>query len=172
VNSVDPTGLDTYVNCRELGGSGSLGVAAHSAVRVLDPARGIDQTIELIPITVSGRKIKEVYWQGPWDAKLNVFDSDNWRRVKPPCGETSEDFDAAVLMSAFNETLKARGQGYSLGGGNNANRFVYDVIAGAGGRVPLDVIGGFLFGAPGLCGGTGIATGGRCDRGMGPGWGK
>lgn len=48
----DPFGLapsDVFVNCRPVGGSGSTGTVAHCAVRVIDPRRKIDQTIELIP---------------------------------------------------------------------------------------------------------------------------
>jgi RHS repeat-associated protein len=161
VNRTDPSGLTTYVSCRQVGGEGNHGVVGHCAVRVLDANRGIDQTIELIP---NGKDEKEIYWRGPWDPKTADFDPNHWITVRPPCGLTDEEFDDAVLRSAFRETLKERGKEYGPGGGGNSNRFVFNVIAGAGGQVPGAAAAGFPFGAPGLCGGTGVFTGGSCSK--------
>lgn len=64
-------------------------------------------------------------------------DQYDWVRVDVPDGMTSEQFDAAVV-EAFNAIgAVRRHQPYSWHGSLNSNRFVYDVISEAGGKVPI-----------------------------------
>ena len=73
-------------------------------------------------------------------------------------------FDAAVLQSARAQTARQNGRHYFLTGSHNSNRFVFDIITGAGGMVPFlaaRMNGAGL--APGLCGGIGLATGSWCE---------
>jgi len=154
----DPFGLDPYVNCRPVGGKGGSGVVAHCAIRVKDDARKLDVTIELIP---KGSK-KEIYWTGPNSSNTQAYDASKWAKVATPDGMSSQEFDDAVLKAAGVETVKQRGTPYSFGGSSNSNNFVHEVITGAGGTVPATATAGFLLGAPGLCGGSGLSTGSEC----------
>lgn len=161
INRHDPFGLsaeDVKVNCRPVGGEGKEGAVAHCAVRVVDESRGIDQTIELAP-DASGNK--EIYWALGGSDRTNAYDSGTWLDVAVPDGMTSTEFDNAVLLSAFRETVRQRGQNYWPTGNTNSNRFVRQVIINAGGQVPAGAASGFTFGAPGLCGGV-VRTGSRC----------
>ncbi len=159
----DPFGLmamDTYVNCRPVGGKGDEGAVAHCAVRVVDEDRKIDQTIELL----NEDGTKEIYWSLPGDEKAKKYSSDGWSRVAVPKGMSSREFDDAVLNSALQQTRTQRGQPYLPFGYTNSNRFVSNVITGAGGSVPSRPLAGFfpLIGAPGLCGGFTVLTGPNC----------
>ena len=62
-------------------------------------------------------------------------------------------FDIAIINAAQSWTAFERGRGYSFGGWNNSNRFIYDIVTAADGRVPVSVTSSFLLGTPGLCGG-------------------
>ena len=65
---------------------------------------------------------------------------------------SDEEFDNAVLKSAYEVTARERGTPYHFSGNSNSNNFVYQIITGAGGHVPGGVGGGFTFGAPGING--------------------
>jgi len=147
------------VNCRPVGGEGKGNYVAHCAVRVVDADRGIDQTIELIP--KDGQK--EIYWSNSSDNKTKAYDANAWVSVGVPQGLSSREFDDAVMLSAGRETRAQRGTDYTVSGTSNSNRFVYNVITGAGGRVPRAAAAGFFYGAPGLCGGKKAATGRNCS---------
>lgn len=83
---------------------------------------------------------------------MDKYDPGNWSPVSVPCGKTDEEFDNAVLKSAYNETVKERGTPYHFSGESNSNQFVYQIITGAGGQVPGGVDRGFRFGAPDIYG--------------------
>ncbi len=159
MNQSDPFGLDVSVNCRPVDVSDE---AAHCAVRVQND--NIDVTVELMPDTTQrgpdaklGRN--QIHWRNGSPAE---YRADGWVRVEVPPGMSSEDFDRAVLNSAANAEASYSGRPYSPHGKVNSNSFVKAVINGAGGTVPKSAADGFLFGAPGLCGG-GLYTGNKCS---------
>ena len=156
VNFSDPFGLsamDTQLQCRAVGGTGE-GNAAHCAVRVVDKERGLDVTIELL-----NEGTNQIYWRSaPGEAAREGYSEDGWTTVAVPEGMSSREFDDKVLQSAFGRTMATRGVDYSMFGSKNSNRFVHDVITGAGGRVPGAAAAGYTF-APGLCGGRGLRRG-------------
>jgi hypothetical protein len=161
VNFTDPFGLapmDTYVNCRPVGGTGKEGAVAHCAARVVDEKRGIDQTIELAP---NSRGQKEAYWALGGSDRTNADAADNWLKVGVPSDMTTTECDDAVLQSAMLETKAQRGDRYWPTGNTNSNRFVFNIITNAGGQIPAGAAAGFPLGAPGLCGGV-VRTGTRC----------
>lgn len=155
VNMSDPFGLDPYINCRPVGGTGNEGAAAHCAVRVVDAERKLDVTIELLD--VNGKN--EVFWRSaPGDMESQGYAADSWVKVATPKGMSTRDFDNAVLNSALSQTVARRGKDYDHRGATNSNRFVFSVIRGAGGSVPGAAGRNFIW-APGLCGGAGYRKG-------------
>jgi RHS repeat-associated protein len=161
VNFTDPFGLETYVNCRQVGGTGSRGIVGHCAIRVIDKERGIDKTIELIP---DKKRKNRVHFREADDDAVKAYDPDNWVQVAAPEGTSSQAFDDAVLGAARSEKDAREGKTYWPWGHTNSNNFVYSVITQAGGVVPRAPASGFLFKAPGLCGGRWFATGDRCSK--------
>jgi hypothetical protein len=121
--------------------------------------KNVDVTIELIP---KGGK-KQIYWVGPNSANVAAYDASKWTKVKVPDGMTVEQFDQAVLNLAALQTAGHTGHKYSVAGDHNSNNFVYEVITGAGGKVPLGATIGFKLGAPGACGGSDARTGNDCE---------
>ena len=133
----------------------------HCAVRVKNAQ--IDTTYELLNV----RGIKQA---GPASADRVAEYGDNWVRVATPEGMSEAEFDAAVLHSARAQTARQNGHRYFLTGGHNSNRYVFDIISGAGGLVPFTAArmnGAGLI--PGLCGGIGFAMGSWC-AGAPPPW--
>jgi hypothetical protein len=148
--------MDTQVQCRNVGGTGE-GNGAHCAVRVVDKDRGLDVTIELL-----NEDTNQIYWRSaPGEAEREGYSEGGWITVAVPQGMTSREFDDKVLQSALGRTMATRGVDYSMFGSKNSNRFVHDVITGAGGRVPGATAAGYKF-APGLCGGSGMSRGRNC----------
>lgn len=86
---------------------------------------------------------------------------ENWVQVDVPAGQTSDEFDLRVLAQAEMLSAQRDGKIYNPLGGTNSNRFAYDIITGARGRVPFaaDLRGRSQ---PGLCGGHGMLQGFDC----------
>jgi RHS repeat-associated protein len=162
VSYADPYGLSTdsvMVGCRSVKGSGGMG--QHCAVRVTNAQ--IDTTYELL--NVGG-----IIEAGPASADRVAEYGANWVRVTTPEGMSEAEFDAAVLQSARAQTTRQNGHRYFLTGGHNSNRYVFDIVTGAGGLVPFTAA--RMNGAgiiPGLCGGIGFAMGRWC-AGSPPPW--
>ena len=155
VNNADPFGLkDVYVGCRDV--DGTRGTAQHCAVRVVN--RDMDLTFELL----ADNGVGGAQSAGPQqDADKLAAYRGSWARVDVPDGMNSEEFDRAVLHSAIRTSQQESGDRYTPLGHKNSNRFVYNVITGAGGKVPQAARApGKL--APGLCGGDGIHAGIDC----------
>ena len=150
----------TLINCRGVDNTG--GRFGHCAVRVINEETGRDITMELIPSTVLGSGafglMNTIHAYGPAGDLFSAYGS-NWSRVAVPAGMTSQQFDQAVLSSAQRVTGTMAGRAYTPTGGGNSNRFIYEIITGAGGTIPGGLESGFPFGAPGLCGGTGVESG-------------
>jgi hypothetical protein len=139
---------------------------SHCAVRVVDSKRDLDVTIELVPEKRDGKNMNEPWWHsakgyGPSDAATDKYRSSGWAPVARPDGMSEEDFDNAVLNSAYRQTQAARGKEYSSDGSKNSNHFVYQTITGAGGKVPGAAVQGKT--APGICGGSGLKNGTNCS---------
>lgn len=118
----------------------------HAAVRVRNSDGGYNYVGELL--NVSGTN-DIVTWPGD-AAKADDY---VWVTVPTPEGMTSEEFDIAVTNSFFTLAPIREGQPYSSHSAVNSNRFIFDVITGAGGSMPLGVTGTGRV-APGICGGS------------------
>ena len=155
INFDDPFGLkDVYVGCRDVEGLG--GTAQHCAVRVV--SENMDLTFELLADNGIGGPQSAGPQQDP--DKLAAYRG-AWARVDVPEGMTGAEFDRAVLHSAIRTSQEESGDSYTPLGGKNSNRYVYNVITGAGGKVPQAArTPGKL--APGLCGGSGLDSGTDC----------
>lgn len=141
------------VGCRRLEGAAGA-VGNHCAIRVT-----VGDSTRVGELLNDGGKNKIVWWgpgTGPDGAKYN------WTRVNASAGAVTATFNRLGAALA--------GQAYSSAGNVNSNRFVFDVIAGAGGRVPSAVVP--THGAtPGICGGAPVlggyvgraATGNQCS---------
>jgi hypothetical protein len=162
VNYSDPFGLKTLVNCRAVKTSKNHG---HCAVRVVDKEKGIDVTVEMTPKEGSASAeapfgTEQVTWTH--GTPPSGYDG-GWVELAAPEGRSSAEFDRAVLESAAREQGRIEGSAYTPGGASNSNRFVHDVIRGAGGRGRKEPAQKFILGAPGLCGGRGGRTGADCN---------
>lgn len=154
----DPFGLspDTVkVGCRAL--QGILGVVGnHCAVRV-DTDDGQSQVGELLKGDDGNNNV--VVWNGQSSSSANY----TWTTVAVPQGMTSAQFDQAVIGSFNQNAQEKHGEKYTSHSKGNSNRFVFDVITNAGGKVPQSAVpkNGLT---PGLCGGGGrFATGNQCS---------
>jgi uncharacterized protein RhaS with RHS repeats len=156
----DPYGLspnDTYVGCRPVDGTGGAGL--HCAVRVVNEKLGVDVTYELLA-DGPGRPKRA----GQAGASQVERYEGTWEKVGVPAGMTSDEFDLAVLTNAVDISAEQNGRPYFFTGGTNSNRFVYNIITKAGGKVPAAALGHFPGAlAPGLCGGYGLSRGQNCD---------
>jgi RHS repeat-associated protein len=162
INFSDPFGLKSQIACRPVGDDNEGGVdptVAHCAIRVIDEDRDIDILIELAP-DIRGRNV--IHTGDSSSDRARAY-GDKWFDVAVPRGMSSEDFDDAVLGSALAVSSAMMGSGYSPSGSKNSNRFIYNIVTGAGGRVPFRASAGFLF-APGICGGQGPFRGNNCSR--------
>jgi RHS repeat-associated protein len=148
VNFDDPFGLETSVNCRQVGGSGNTGVVAHCAIRVRDSDRGVDVVIELQP---SEDNKKEINWRFLGDKERGRYDARTWTQVSVPKGMSSAEFDRAILNAVLVEHARQQGTKYTPLSHGNSNRFVNNVVTRASGQVPRKPAARFIFGAPGLC---------------------
>jgi hypothetical protein len=158
----DPFGLkpdSTFVNCRPVGGEGSSGTLGHCAVRVKDAKLKVDATIEMAPDAQG--LLDQVHVAGPADRRTLAY-TGPWAPVAIPNGMTEQQFDQRVLASAVAVSRDIQGLPYLPFGQVNSNRFVYDVITGAGGIVPGAPSAGFTW-VPGICGGSGVARGSHCS---------
>lgn len=159
VNFTDPFGLTPFVQCRELTNPGRIFGYTHCALRVQNDK--VDVLIELIPQNDKN----EVFWrsaagEGASGAGDSQYDAAGWTPVAKPAGMTDEEFDNAVLNSAYKRTEDVRGKPYSRDGSKNSNNFVYTTLKGAGAKPPAGAAKGK--GSPGLCGGSGTDTGKDC----------
>jgi RHS repeat-associated protein len=160
----DPMGLTaldtdtTYVNCRSVGGDGDGGIAGHCAFRVVNDSLGADLTFELVP---NSKNQIQIHVSGA-NHKRTLEYTDEWVAVSLPADKSEYDFDLAVLGRAYIEARAIQGSAYTPTGGGNSNRFVFNVIDRAGGRVPRSASAGFLI-APGICGGGGATRGSGCQ---------
>lgn len=160
INYSDPFGLEAFVGCRPVGGENDEdggGAAGHCAVRVVNEELGIDITVELAP---EGRR-KRIYTASGDEDRTEAYGG-LWSEVLVPEGMTVNEFDRAVLKSALEVSGRVGGTKYGFGGAKNSNRFIYDIITGAGGLVPQSASAGFKI-APGICGGTGMKRGSNCS---------
>jgi RHS repeat-associated protein len=163
----DPFGLapdTTFVGCRPVGGTNTSSegqnTIGHCAVRVVDEERDIDTTFELSPEPGADWINNSIYVVGGDNARVAAY-GDSWVAVGVPEGMSVEEFDDAVLRSAFKEALMYNGKPYFPSGNLNSNSFVYETVTRAGGFVPAAAAGLFKI-APGICGGSGAAKGRNC----------
>lgn len=128
----DPYGLsaqDVFVSCRPV--DAAPNDYGHCAVRVVNEKLNVDITYELLadgifqPQRVGKTTPEEV-------ARYS-----EWVQVTVPDRQTSDEFDINVLKAAEDIAEQRNGEWYWPGGGANSNRYVYDVIKQAGGRVPF-----------------------------------
>ncbi len=160
VNFSDPLGLKASVNCRAVKVPKQ---ASHCAIRVVDKAKNIDVTIEMMPDERKSARAPLGRERVEWSTTRppGTYDGD-WTPLPVPSGVTESQFDRAILESAVREQQRIEGSVYTPGGGSNSNRFIYDVIRGAGGVGVRNPSEKHLLGAPGLCGGRGLSTGTDC----------
>ena len=156
----DPYGLSSdsvSVACRYVDDTGNAG--AHCAVRV-DQEGGKSTTFELLSSGVGKPQTAGVQS----DPKQLERYEGKWVAVKVPTGMNHKQFGATVLSTAQKISAQVNGDSYSPLGGQNSNRYVYNIITQAGGQVPfasrLSTPGAT---APGLCGGRGIFQGATCS---------
>lgn len=163
INLSDPSGLTTYISCREIDFTSNFG---HCGIHIKNRDLDLDVLIEL---ERTGQRwfnpfgFKNVPWLFGSSMKdaLAAY-NDGWYKVKIPSGMTEYDFDIAVFDAAAHVSSRENGRVYNPFGQYNSNRFVHDVITRAGGQVPGIVSLFFPKGAPGLCGGSFISTGSNC----------
>ncbi len=155
INFADPFGLkDVFVGCRDVKDMDGF---QHCSVRVVN--EDMDLTFELLAENGIGQPQYAGTQQDP--EKLAEYRG-SWQRVAVPDGMSSREFDRAVLHSAIRRSQEESGDRYTPLGGKNSNRFVYNVITKAGGRVPAAAMEKGKF-APGICGGRGGAPGTDCS---------
>ncbi len=161
VSYSDPYGLKpngVFVLCRPVGGEGGEGIGGHCAIRVVDKRREIDVTIELLNVNWKNEIVSSLPGSRRAEAYLEPI---NANLVSVPEGMTSEEFDDAVLAASVVEGSKITGDSYLPFGDVNSNRYVYNVIRAAGGKVPRFSSEGFLS-VPGICGGRMLSRGKDC----------
>jgi RHS repeat-associated protein len=134
---------DVMVACRKV--DNSMGMAGHCAARVI--GMNVDVAYELL-----SRGNGEPQWVGRTSMGQVARYPAIWTPVAMPKGMTSDEFALRVMETAERISQERNGQPYSPWGGRNSNRFVYDVITQAGGRVPEGAV---LHNTvtPGICGG-------------------
>lgn len=163
INLSDPSGLTTYISCREIDFTSNFG---HCGIHIKNRDLDLDVLIEL-ERTGRGWLAPFGYKNVPWlfgssmRDPLSAYDG-GWHQVMPPSGMTETDFDVAVFDAAALVSSRENGRRYNPFGQYNSNRFIYDVITSAGGRVPGSVSLFFVKGTPGLCGGSFWSTGRNC----------
>ena len=137
-------GATVEVGCRHLAGRFAF-VGNHCAIRV--SAQGRSQVRELL----DQRGVNRIaVWNG------GAPDASHY-------GWVPVNISDAAAIAAFNDwAAQVDGQAYSFYGDSNSNRFVFVVIALAGGTVPRSAVprSGFT---PGICGGLGLSTGHGCS---------
>src|SRR5690606_32440556 len=128
----------------------TLSVGGHCAVRIVSEEYGLDLVAELIP---DRGGIKQIYVESKGGPKTSKYSASSWIPVVVPSELSESDFDLAVLTSLAGRAGMEHGAKYGMRGQRNSNRFIYDVVVGAGGVMPAGVSGGYLI-APGICGGN------------------
>ena len=167
INFSDPFGLTSYVGCRPVGGKNDgdeSSTAGHCAVRVVNEELGIDLTVELDQDHRPGRNRKVIYTSKTGEARTEAY-GNQFVPIGVPEGMSVNDFDKAVVRSALEVAGQVEGQKYAFTGGTNSNRFVFQIVTGAGGQVPWSASARFKF-APGICGGSGLRKGTKCGGGQ------
>ena len=143
------------VACRAVDNSTTF---THCALRITDDDAGTSTVYELLAKGIGQPQHAGVEAD---PVQIQRF-AGKWVDVATPANQTNTRFSARTRQGADAASARENGLRYSPFGGVNSNHFVYEIVTGAGGQVPLKaLIPGRT--APGLCGGHGMFQGFNCS---------